>query len=79
MTPVPPVNLTDDEIADICRPRTQGHAQIKYLRSLGLRVERRIDGTPLVNRAHYNTVMSGARPATEATASTGEQPVWGVH
>lgn len=75
----PPVNLTDDEIDDICRPRTQGSAQIKYLRSLGLRVERRIDGTPLVNRAHYNAVMTEARPAADEAVAAGEQPVWGVH
>lgn len=36
-----PPYLTDAEIAEICRPRTQGAAQIRYLRSLGLRVERR--------------------------------------
>jgi len=31
-----PPYLTDAEILDICRPRTQGAAQIRYLRSLGL-------------------------------------------
>ena len=43
-----PPYLTDAEIAEICRPRIQGAAQIRYLRALGLKVERRADGTPLV-------------------------------
>lgn len=54
--PWPPPDLTDEEIADICRPLTQGAAQVRFLRRLGLRVERRPDGRPLVNRQHYDLV-----------------------
>lgn len=72
-----PVNLTDDEINDICRPRTQGHAQIKYLRELGLLVERRIDGTPLVSRAHYEAVMSG-KGRVDAEPDPTNGPRWKV-
>ena len=43
--------LSDEEIEAICRTRKQGAAQIRYLRALGLRVERRPDGSPLVWRA----------------------------
>lgn len=50
-------DLTDDEIAHICKPLTQGAAQCRYLRSLGLTVRRRPDGRPLVNRAHYDAAM----------------------
>jgi hypothetical protein len=45
-----PPYLTDAEVAEICRPRKQGAAQIKFLRALGLKVTRRADGTPLVWR-----------------------------
>lgn len=55
--PYPPPDLTDEEINDICRPLKQGAAQVRYLRkNLKLRVERRPDGRPLVNRQHYNAV-----------------------
>jgi hypothetical protein len=64
-------DLSDDEIAHICHPLTQGAAQCRYLRSLGLTVRRRPDGSPLVNRAHYDAVMGGGRAGR---ASTG--PNW---
>lgn len=68
-----PPYLTDAEIADICRPRTQGAAQIRYLRSLGLKVERRADGTPLVWRADVER-RSGPAAAPLPTASN--EPAW---
>lgn len=45
-----PTHLTDAEIDDICRPLKQHAAQVRYLRTLGLSVERRPDGSPLVRR-----------------------------
>lgn len=53
--PVPP-DLTDDEIARICKPLTQPAAQIRYLRDLGVQAARRRDGRPLVSRSHYVSV-----------------------
>lgn len=50
-------DLSDEEIAHICKPLTQGAAQCRYLKSLGLTVRRRPDGRPLVNRAHYDAAM----------------------
>ena len=49
MDPRPPY-LTDDEIFEICRPRRQGAAQLRFLQSLGIKAVRRADGTPLVWR-----------------------------
>lgn len=69
MQPQPPY-LTDEEIAEICRPRTQGAAQIRYLRALGLRVERRADGTPLVWRHHLERTPAAAGPAAS------NEPAW---
>lgn len=57
-------HLTDAELADICRPLTQYAAQIRYLRSLGLRVDRRPDGSPLVRRAEWERQQAQqGRPA----------------
>jgi len=65
-----PPYLTDDEIAEICRPLTQGAAQIRYLRSLGLKVERRGDGTPLVWR--HSLAASGGG----STVQPANEPTW---
>lgn len=67
-----PPYLTDAEIADICRPLTQGAAQIRLLQRMGLIVKRRPDGTPLVGRAHYEAFMGG--PAKQA-----ERPDAGIN
>ena len=64
--------LTDAEIADICKPLRQGHAQVHYLRLLGLHVERKYDGRPIVSRANFEALLSGDRDA--ATAG----PNWSV-
>lgn len=70
-------DLSDEEIARICYPLTQGYARIKFLRSLGLHVDRRPDGQPLVNRAHYDEVRSGKKQLEAVDADDG--PRWGVH
>lgn len=69
-----PADLSDEEIDRICRPLTQNAAKVRYLRSLGLVVRRRPDGTPLVSRAHYDAVMSGR--VEPASASNG--PKWSI-
>lgn len=58
-------DLSDDEIVNICKPLTQGAAQCRFLRSLGLTVRRRPDGSPLVNRAHYDATMGGVGGARD--------------
>lgn len=67
-------DLTQDEVDAICKPLVQKAAQVRYLRSLGLKVDRRPDGSALVNRRHYDTVRSGAsnRQVRE------EEPNWSV-
>jgi hypothetical protein len=69
-----PPYLTDAELAEICRPRTQGAAQIRYLRALGLKVERRADGTPLVWR--HDVERRQAPPATGTTVGASNEPAW---
>jgi len=62
--------LSDAEIDEICEPLTQPHAQIRYLRTLGVPVSRKPGGRPLVGRAAFDRVMAGAAPeaANEAHA-----------
>lgn len=67
-----PAHLTDAELDDICRPLRQHAARIRYLRSLGLPVERRPDGSPLVRRADWDR-RTGAQPAATVP---GVAPRW---
>jgi hypothetical protein len=69
-----PPYLTDAEVAEICRPRKQGAAQIKFLRALGLKVARRADGTPLVWR--HDVERRQAQPEAGATVGASNEPAW---
>lgn len=63
--------LTDEELAEICRPLVQGAAQIRYLRdTLHLPVARRLDGTPLVKRADWD------RTQQPTASAPGTGPKW---
>lgn len=55
MSPQDP-DLTDEEVDRICAGLRQNAAKIRFLQRLKLRVERRPNGKPLVNRAHYVAV-----------------------
>jgi hypothetical protein len=52
--------LTNEELDDLCKPLTQAAAQIRFLRSLGLTVKTKPNGTPLVMRSHFEQVMNPA-------------------
>jgi hypothetical protein len=69
-------DLTQEEIAAICAGLTQYAAQCRYLSRMGLRVERRPNGQPLVARAEWERrlVTSQAKPTTSA----GNAPKWTV-
>jgi hypothetical protein len=62
-------DLTDSEIDAICDGYTQSAAKCRYLRSLGLHVERKPNGRPLVNRSHYDAIRGGARAAQAGTGT----------
>lgn len=57
--------LTQPEIDAICEPLRQGHAQVRFLRRLGVPVEVKPNGKPLVRRADWerrsvgSTIQSG--------------------
>lgn len=76
---LPGTVLSQDEINEICKGLRQYAAQIRFLREvLGLRVERRPDGSPLVWRVHVESVaqsLSEAAPSSKPSpASAG--PKW---
>lgn len=53
--------LTDEEIAELTYPLTQGAARIKYFERLGCKVKPRPNGQPMVGRAEYEAVMTSQR------------------
>lgn len=69
-----PPHLTEEELADICKPLTIGAAQVRYLTRLGLHVQRKPNGRPLVLRSHFETVLSAGAPTRQASGTSG--PNW---
>ena len=53
--------LADTELSALCAGLEQSHAQIKYLRGLGLRVERKPNGRPLLMRSELERVLGAER------------------
>lgn len=69
MTP----DLTDDEIDSICAGLSQNAAKVRYLRGLGLRVDQRPNGRPLVARAEWERHYT-SRPALETVKGSATPP-----
>lgn len=67
------VHLSDTEIADITKPLTQGAARIRYLRRLGIKVEPKPNGQPLVWRSDFEAAR---RRAGEAANDTPARRDW---
>lgn len=68
------LNLTAEEIEDITGLK-RASAQIRHLRSLGLTVKQRADGSPLVSRANYHVVMGGT---VAGSRHEGSEPDFGA-
>ena len=78
MTIERPPYLTDEEVFEICRPRRQGAAQLRFLRAIGIKAVRRADGTPLVWRRDVATQRSSG--TTDAsTVGASNEPTWTRH
>lgn len=50
--------LTDDEVDGICAGLRQSAAMVRFLQGLGLPVQRKPNGRPLVRRADFDRVQS---------------------
>ncbi len=53
--------LTQAEIADICEPLQMPAAQCRYLKGLGLMVQRKPNGHALVARSEFERVLGAER------------------
>lgn len=61
--------LSQNEINELCFPRTQKAAKVKFLQSLGLKVIRKPNGEPIVSKTELERVLthtSSSRESTEA-------------
>jgi hypothetical protein len=68
-------DLTDAEVDELCSGLRQNAAKARYLRQMGLTVNTRPNGRPLVMRAHAELVLAGQRPAVAANdAGNGSAP-----
>lgn len=70
-----PPDLSDDEIDRICDGLTQPAAKVRYLRGLGLRVDRKPNGRPLVARAEWDRHYA-ERSAPQAVPAAASGPRW---
>lgn len=65
--------LSDHELQALCEGLEQPAAQLRYLRRLGLHVERKPNGRPLLMRSELERVLGAGRmiPANDASQRTG--------
>ncbi|MGC4059397.1 MAG: hypothetical protein QM749_00460 [Aquabacterium sp.] len=75
-------DLSPEEVDRICSGLVQNAAKVRYLRRLGLYVERRPDGSPLVARTEWERRFGIRQPSplSQATpqASGAPGPRWRV-
>lgn len=64
--------LTNQEIDDLCAPLKQHHAQVSYLKRLGLTVARKPNGAPLVMRSNLEMVLGSVAAAKQVKQTTRE-------
>lgn len=55
--------LTSDELYNVTG-KQRPHAQLKELNHMGITYTKRLDGSPVVDRAHYERIM-GVTPKTK--------------
>lgn len=77
-TPSLPPYLTDEEIAGICDPLVMPAAQRRYLARLGLLVQAKPNGRPLVARSEFERVLGADRFGTPQEQNGAPQPDWGA-
>lgn len=63
--------LTDDEIERLTKPLTQGAARCKFFRRLGIKVDPRPDGQPIVGRAEFEAARLSKNRQPLAVANDG--------
>lgn len=67
--------LTDAEIERITHPLKQGAARCRYFSRLGIKVDPRPDGQPLVGRAEFEAARMAPERASASQAPSGANVV----
>ncbi len=67
----PPPFLTDSEIEGLCEGLVLAGAQCRYLAKLGLLVNRKPNGRPLVARSEFERVLGAGRFQAQNPSSAG--------
>lgn len=67
-------DLSEEEIARITKGLKQKAAKVRFLQALGLTVRRKPDGSPLVNRKHYDAVMNPGEPSVKSPGIRWREP-----
>lgn len=72
--------LADAEVAALCDGLERPAAQLRYLRGLGLHVERKPNGRPLLMRSELERVLGAGRmmPANDSKQPAGREPDMGA-
>lgn len=65
--------LSDAEIDDMCAGLSQSAAKVRFLKLMGLHVDRKPNGRPLVRRTALDLPAANGAPCGAAG------PKWGVH
>lgn len=63
---------TDEEVNSICAGLVNNAAKVRYMQGMGLTVNRKPNGAPLVMRAHAEAVLSGLQQLQAAAAPKGK-------
>ena len=66
--------LADAEVAALCEGLEQPAAQLRFLRGLGLMVERKPNGRPLLMRSELERVLGAGRMIPANDRDSGQQP-----
>lgn len=64
--------LSDDEVREICAPLKVPAYQVKFLQRLGLIVNRKPNGKPLVARGEFERVLVGRAPEAAQNVGAGQ-------
>ena len=66
--------LSDPEIDDLCQGVGTNAAKVRHLQRMGLHVNRKPNGRPLVMRAHAEAVLAGMAQAQAQEANKDQRP-----
>lgn len=73
---MPSINLSDDEIDEICEGIKRSSCKVRYLQQLGLRVLAKPNGKPLVMRSQYEALMGVPRRSDFRSINLKKEPSW---